>query len=584
MTSDQIQTDPARAFDDQSWELEHATCATLLNYPDSPGAAGSRLRPEIAAAMPSVSPDGLTYTFEIRNDYAFSPPATGVVTAESMKYTIERALDPDLAGPGAQFLANVEGVTEYMNRQRSEITGIVAQGNTLTVHLIRPEGEILSLLSMPFFCAVPMSMPRAEQVAPIPSAGPYYVSQRTVGQSLILSRNSNYTGPRPHNFDSIEYAFGAGEQEIFQRVLSGATDYGAVPVAEVERIAQQYGPDSAEAARGWQRFFAYPINCIWMIPLNTERPTFADVNMRKAVNFAIDRTALAATAGPVAGSTTDQYLPPGVPGFSDLDVYPSHPDIERARNLANWHPGDPTRPITVYYRTSGTANQQQYAIVKATLEQIGFSVTGVGFSGGSMYDAIGTRGAPFDLAVSVGSCALDNDPWEYLQLLDGTTIHDGPGNSNWAYFNDPVFNERLHAARQLTGDARYDAFQQIEHDLVTGPSPWVSWRLYNNRYFFSKRIGGQINQIAYSGIDLAALAVRPPPPPPPAVKCRVPAVIGLRLGAARNRIRRAHCRVGRIRARHGVRRRQIGRVVAQQPRRRTVLPRRGRVRLVVGRR
>src|SRR5262245_19564291 len=343
MTSDQIQTDPARAFDDQSWELEHATCATLLNYPDSPGAAGSRLRPEIAAAMPSVSPDGLTYTFEIRSDYAFSPPATGVVTAESMKYTIERALDPDLAGPVGQFLANVEGVNEYINRQRSEITGIVAQGNMLTVHLIRPEGEILSLLSMPFFCAVPMSMPRAEQVAPIPSAGPYYVSQRTVGQSLILSRNSNYTRPRPHNFDSIEYAFGAGEQEIFQRVLSGATDYGAVPVAEVERIAQQYGPDSAEAARGWQRFFAYPINCIGMIPLNTERPTFADVNMRKAVNFAIDRTALAATAGPFAGSTTDQYLPPGVPGFSDLDVYPSHPDLERGRNLANWHPGDPTR-------------------------------------------------------------------------------------------------------------------------------------------------------------------------------------------------------------------------------------------------
>jgi beta-lactam-binding protein with PASTA domain len=68
------------------------------------------------------------------------------------------------------------------------------------------------------------------------------------------------------------------------------------------------------------------------------------------------------------------------------------------------------------------------------------------------------------------------------------------------------------------------------------------------------------------------------------VKCNVPAVIGLRLAAARTRIRRAHCRVGRVRARHGVRRRQLGRVVAQQPRARTVLPQGGRVRLVVGRR
>jgi peptide/nickel transport system substrate-binding protein len=712
LTSDEfLKTDPALAYPGTAWEFEHATCATLLNYPDAPGAAGSRLRPEIAAAMPSISSDGLTYTFQIRNDYAFSPPATGVVTAQSMKYTIERALDPDLRGPGGQFLVNIEGATEYMNRQRTEITGIVAQGNTLTVHLIRAEGEILSLLSMPYFCAVPTSMPRVEQIAPIPSAGPYYISQRTIGQSLVLSQNPNYNGPRPHHFDSIEYAFGRTEQEILQRVESGLADYGGVPAAEVQRIATQYGPDSPAAARGWQQFFASPVNCLGMIPLNTERPLFADVNMRKAVNFAIDRTAMAATAGPFAGSTTDQYMPPGVPGYSDIDVYPSHPDIARARDLAGWHPGDPTRPITVYYRSSGSVNLEQYQILKASLEQIGFDVTGVPFSGGTIYEAIGRRGEPFDLAVSVGWCADYNDPWSYLMLLDGTTIQP-EHNNNWAYFNDPVFNERLHAARRLAGDARYDAFEQIEHDLVTGPAPWAAWRLYNNRYFFSHRVGGQIFQIAYSGVDLAALAVRPlvavgdvqvtepvsgtvtatftvslssemdnpltvdystadgtaqagadytatsgtltfapsertqtvdvtvnadsvneatenffldltnessgtiadgqgtatiadgtpppppgpppppppppapppPPPPPPLVRCRVPAVIGLRLGAARSRIRRAHCRVGRVSSRRGVRRRKVGRVVAQQPRPRTLLPQGGRVRLVVGRR
>jgi peptide/nickel transport system substrate-binding protein len=701
-----LRTDPALAYS-SAWEFEHATCATLFNYPDAAGPAGSRLRPEIAAAMPTISPDRRTYTFQIRNDYAFSPPASGVVTAQSMKYTIERAADPDLAGPGGQFLANVEGALEYMNRQRSEITGIVAQGNTLRVQLIRPEGEILTLLSMPYFCAVPTSMPRVEQIGPIPSAGPYYISQRTIGQSLVLSRNPNYNGPRPHHFDSIEYAFGGSEQEIFQRVLSGATDYGAVPAAEVERIAEQYGPDSLEAARGWQRFFANPANCIGMIPLNTERPLFADVNMRKAVNFAIDRTSMAATAGPFAGSTTDQYMPPGVPGYSDIDVYPSHPDIARARDLAGWHPGDPLRPITVYYRTSGSINLAQYQILRASLEQIGFEVTGVGFSGGTIYEAIGRRGAPFDLAVSVGWCSDYNDPWEFLKLFDGTTIQP-ENNINFAYFNDPVFNERLHAARQLAGDARWDAFEQIEHDLVTGPAPWAAWRLYSNRYFFSQRTGGQIYQIAFNGIDLAALAVRPlvtvgdvqvtepvsgtvtatftvrlssemvnpftvdyatadgtaqagvdytatsgtltfaptertktvdvtvnadsvneatetfflnltdessgtivdgqgtatiadgtpppppvppppppplpPPPAPPPVKCRVPAVIGLRLGAARSRIRGAHCQVGRVRNRHGVRPRKVGRVVAQQPRPRTLLPQGGRVRLVVGRR
>ena len=57
-------------------------------------------------------------------------------------------------------------------------------------------------------------------------------------------------------------------------------------------------------------------------------------------------------------------LPPGMPGYEDIDVYPDHPDVERARDLAGWHPGDPLRPITVYYRSSGTINPAQYQIVK----------------------------------------------------------------------------------------------------------------------------------------------------------------------------------------------------------------------------
>ena len=80
----------------------------------------------------------------------------------------------------------------------------------------------------------------------------------------------------------------------------------------------------------------------------------------------------------------------------------------------------------------------------------------------------------------------------------------------------------------------------------------------------------------------------PPPPPPPApqpppppVRCRVPRVIGMRLAAARRRIRAAHCRVGRIRRAHS---RRVGRVLGQRPKAGAVRPRGTRVRLVVGRR
>ena len=80
-------------------------------------------------------------------------------------------------------------------------------------------------------------------------------------------------------------------------------------------------------------------------------------------------------------------------------------------------------------------------------------------------------------------------PLELPHALDGTTIQ-AENNINYAYFNDPIINERLHAARQLAGDERYAAFQEIEHDLVLNYAPHAAMRLYNNRYFFSQRIGG----------------------------------------------------------------------------------------------
>jgi len=73
----------------------------------------------------------------------------------------------------------------------------------------------------------------------------------------------------------------------------------------------------------------------------------------------------------------------------------------------------------------------------------------------------------------------------------------------------------------------------------------------------------------------------PPPGPQPRVRCRVPGVIGLRLLPARARIRRANCRVGRIRR---ARSRRVGRVIAQSPRAGAMRPRSARVNLVVGRR
>ena len=142
-------------------------------------------------------------------------------------------------------------------------------------------------------------------------------------------------------------------------------------------------------------------------------------------------------------------------------------------------------------------------MIKDTLAQIGFNVTIDAFSRATQIALEGTRGEPFDMTTE--GWILDyNDPFDVINvLLDGTNIKP-TGNVNVSYFDDPVFNARMEAAEQLTGQARYDAYASLEHDLVAA-APLVAYQNFNSRDYFSDRIGCQ----AYGsfGMSLAALCI-----------------------------------------------------------------------------
>jgi YVTN family beta-propeller protein len=174
--------DPAIAFNPASWELLDATCAKLLNYPDKPAPAGSRLEPEVAQSLPTRSAGGKTYTFTIRGGFRFSPPSGAPVTAETFKFSIERALSSRLHSAAQAYAGDIVGAKAYMAGHTAHISGIAADGDTLTVRLVAPAANLPTRLAMPFFCAVPPGTPvDPNGVRAIPTAGPYYVASYTPG-------------------------------------------------------------------------------------------------------------------------------------------------------------------------------------------------------------------------------------------------------------------------------------------------------------------------------------------------------------------------------------------------------------------
>jgi ABC-type oligopeptide transport system substrate-binding subunit len=224
ISSSDIQSiDPAIDYEFLGWPLENATCLKLVNYPDKPAPAGSVLIPEAAKTMPRISVDGKTYTFTIRPGLQFN---TGEeVTAATFAHVINRDLNPKLLSPSVAFLKDVVGANAVVNKKAQTASGVRASGNTLTIRLTRQAPDFVARLAMNFFCAVPRDLPVPLKANTVPDAGPYYIASRSPNRSVVLKRNPNYHGSRPHHVDQMVVTANATLSQSLLQVRTGEADY-----------------------------------------------------------------------------------------------------------------------------------------------------------------------------------------------------------------------------------------------------------------------------------------------------------------------------------------------------------------------
>src|SRR5262249_11976858 len=154
-------------------------------------------------------------------------------------------------------------------------------------------------------------------------------------------------------------------------VTNGQADYAmdGIPPNAWSDVTSKWGPNSPAAKAGKQQAFLNPELTLDYLAMNTTRPAFQNANVRKAVNFLIDRKFLLAQRGAFGGSVTDQILPPGMPGYKQYSIYPETPNPAMAKQLA----GNPSGTITLYTCDAG-ACLLRAPIYKAAFQQLGFQV------------------------------------------------------------------------------------------------------------------------------------------------------------------------------------------------------------------
>ncbi len=491
-TTDLEFTDPALDYESTGWQVEYATALKLLNWRETK----ATLFPEAAAAFPRVAAGGRKYTFTIRKGLRLSNGEA--VTAANFKLAFARATSAKMNSPAAAFL--------------SDLKSVVARGKyTFIINLKAPRPDFASIVSMPFFMAISKRTPIDPNGVKTPaSGGPYFISARDVGRSVVLSRNRFYKGTRPHNPNTITISVNTNLDTSLLQVRSNQRDYdmfGVPPTAHVE-LHNKYP----------KQYHVSPGVITDYVTMNTTYGSKGEgiknhscfngnsgvgVRTRRAVNYLMNRPAALAQRGAFAGTPTDQVLPPTMPGFKNWKIYPTgKPNLTKARSLK------PKKcPSTVFYGSTSPISIAIMQLVKADLTKIGINTTLKTFPFAVRIAKEGHRGEPFDLDLQAWGADYP-DPVDFIDiLLDGRNIQ-AENNNNNSYFNHVGFNNRMRDAGRISNlSKRYAAWALIDRDVMKTQAPIAPLFFRTVREFTSKRIGCWSYQPIYGAMNLNAVCI-----------------------------------------------------------------------------
>jgi peptide/nickel transport system substrate-binding protein len=474
--------DPALAYFTDSWGFEFVTTARLFSYPDKAGAPGTQVIPEVVKTY-TVSKDGKTYTFHLKNTYRFQNGAP--VTAQSYADALNRDANPKMQSPATAYMHEIVGADDVINGKASKISGVIVKGKyTLIIKLTTQLPDLLSRLTLPFYAPILPNTPIDPNGINNPAgSGPYYFASRDVNRQLVLKRNPYYKGPRSANVDQIVENIGASLQACQLETEQDSVDYcvDGIPPTSNKQEADKYGVNKSQ-------FFVNQLLGTSYFALNHDRPAFKGANgtaLAKAINYAIDRPALVRAGGYLSGKRTDQILPPAM--TNHLSLYPiKGANPVKGKQLAAGHM-PPGNSLTLYTSNRG-ARVVRAQVFQYDMKQIGIDVNVQQFARAVEHDKCGTRGEPFDVCDEGWIVDYPDGITFFKPLLYGPNIRD-VNNDNESYYNNPKFNKAIEAASRLSGTARRNAWANLDIQMMTQDPPWAPFLTINQVDFISKSTG-----------------------------------------------------------------------------------------------
>jgi oligopeptide transport system substrate-binding protein len=419
--------------------------------------------PDIAESW-EVSEDGTVYIFHLRQDVKFHDGRP--LTAEDVKYSLERACDPTTGSITADtFLGDIMGAKEKLRGEADEISGVkVLDDYTLEITLEAPRAYFLAELTHPV--AFVVDRENVEEMGRLwtdrsNGTGPFKLGEYRLGERIVLERNEFYYGaPKPALEQVIFFLTGGSAMIMYE---NEELDVVPVGLTDVDRVLDPTNPLNAELTIAPQWSTAY-------IGFNVNEPPFDDVKVRQAFNYALDREKINRVVMKEMERTARGILPPGMPGYNeDLEGFPYDPETARQLIAESKYESVENFPDIVLSVTGGGGApfRTVSAIVEMYKENLGLEIIIEQTEWATYLTDLKTRRYQM-FGVSSGWIADYPDPQDFLDVL-----FYGQSLDNDTEYANPEVDKLLEQARvEQDPEKRMQIYQQVE-EIIVNDAPWV---------------------------------------------------------------------------------------------------------------
>ncbi|MFF8835538.1 ABC transporter substrate-binding protein [Streptomyces sp. NPDC015130] len=487
---------------------------TLLTYKAEPGAKGGELTTDLAEDLGVSSNGAKTWTFKLKPGLKYEDGTP--ITAQDVKYNVERSFSPDLPGGpdyAARYLVGAEGYKGPAQGRHLDSVK-TPDDRTIVFELRKPFAEFPYATVLPTFSPVPKSQDKGPQYDNRPfSSGPYKIETYARDKQLVLVRNTHWSAStdtvRKAYPDRIVVTMGLKGNQVDDRLVASAgADASAVAWAS---LRPESTPKVLTKPDVKARLLAETTNCTEMVQMHTGRAPFDDVRVRQAVQYALDREALlTATGGPALNDPATALMPGVLHGGKQPDTLkiPLTGDVEKAKQLLKeaGKEGGVSTSVTV-----STGDKAVGEAIQQSLGRAGIKVTIETVDPGAFYDTIGETKTRTDL-VYTGWCPDFPSGSTFLPFVfDGRFIKEKGNSGNHSLFRDDATMKRMDEIAAMTDAQQANkAWQELDATILA-KAPTAPALIERKPLLIGTNIAGAYGHTSFGGqIDYATVGLKDP--------------------------------------------------------------------------